>query len=182
MEWVLGVLIGISLSAASGFRVFVPMLVMSIAVHSGHLDPAIGFEWLGSWVALFGFGLATVIEIVAYFVPVVSNALDVIATPAAVIAGTLLSASMIGDISPVLRWVLAIVAGGGVAAGVHVSTTAIRTAVSPVGGSPVFSIFENGASLVTSILAITLPVLAAILLVSFSLFVLRGKHKRANRV
>ena len=182
MEWVLGVLVGVSLSAASGFRVFVPMLVMSIAAHSGHLDPASGFEWLGSWVALFGFGLATVIEIVAYFVPVVSNALDVIATPAAVIAGTILSASMIGEVSPVLRWVLAVVAGGGVAAGVHLSTSAIRTAVSPLGGSSGFSLLENGASVVTSVLAITWPALAALFLVFFAVFAFRRKQKRKIRV
>ena len=69
MEWVLGILVGISLSAASGFRVFVPMLVMSIAVHSGYLDPASGFEWLGSWVALFGVGSPSSSEVEGAYHP-----------------------------------------------------------------------------------------------------------------
>ena len=182
MEWVLGVLVGVSLSAACGFRVFVPMLVMSIAVHSGHLEPASGFEWLGSWPALLCFGLATVIEVVAYFVPVVNNALDVIATPAAVVAGTVLTASMAGDISPIFRWVLAAVAGGAVAGGVQVATVSLRTAVAPTGASGLVSFAEDGTAVATSVLAVTIPFLAIGLLAFLGLFLLRRKHLRANRV
>ncbi len=182
MEWVLGVLVGVSLSAACGFRVFVPMLVMSIAVHSGHLNPASGFEWLGSWPALLGFGLATVIEIVAYFVPVVNNALDIIATPAAAIAGTVLTASMVGDLSPVFRWALAAVAGGGVAAGVQVVTASARSAVAPLGASGVVSAAEDGAAVATSVLAVTVPVAAVIVLIILSILLVRRKHKQAIRL
>jgi len=182
MEWVLGVLIGVSLSAACGFRVFVPMLVMSIAVHSGHLEPASGFEWLGSWPALMGFGLATVIEIVAYFVPVVNNALDVIATPAAAIAGTILTASMVGDLSPVFRWILAVVAGGAVAGGGQLATVSVRAAVTPAGASGLVSAAEDGAAVATSLLAVTVPLLATGLLVLVSIFLIRRKHFRVKRV
>ncbi len=182
MEWVLAALVGVALSAACGFRVFVPMLVMSIAVHSGHLTPASGFEWLGSWPALVGFGLATVIEIVAYFVPLINNALDVIATPAAAIAGTVLTASMVGDISPLLRWILAAVAGGAVAGGVQVASVSIRSAVSPLGGSGVVSFVEDGAAAVTSVLAVTIPLLAIGTLAILGVFLIRRKHFRANRV
>lgn len=182
MEWVLAALVGVSLSAACGFRVFVPMLVMSIAVHSGHLNPASGFEWLGSWPALLGFGLATVIEIVAYFVPVVNNALDIIATPAAAIAGTVLTASMVGDLSPVFRWVLAAVAGGGVAAGVQVVTASARSAVAPLGTSGVVSAAEDGAAVATSVLAVSVPVAAVIVLIILSILLVRRKHKQAIRL
>ncbi|MCD4707772.1 MAG: DUF4126 domain-containing protein [Candidatus Sabulitectum sp.] len=182
MEWVLGVLVGVSLSAACGFRVFVPMLVMSIAVHSGHLEPASGFEWLGSWPALMGFGLATVIEIVAYFVPVVNNVLDVIATPAAAIAGTILTASMVGDLSPVFRWILAAVAGGAVAGGVQLATVSVRSAATPTGTSGMVSAAEDGAAVATSLLAITVPIIAVGLLVLLGVFLVKMKHLRLNRV
>ncbi|MCK5133398.1 MAG: DUF4126 domain-containing protein [Candidatus Sabulitectum sp.] len=182
MEWVLGVLVGVSLSAACGFRVFVPMLVMSIAVHSGHLEPASGFEWLGSWSALLGFGLATVVEIVAYFVPLVSNALDVVATPAAVVAGTILTASMVGELSPVLRWTLAAVAGGSVAGGIQAATVSLRSAATPAGASGLVSVAEDGAAVVTSMLAVTIPLLAIGLLGFSGIFLMRRKHFRANRV
>lgn len=182
MEWVLAVLIGISLSAACGFRVFVPMLVMSIAVHSGHLEPASGFQWLGSFPALVGFGLATVLEIVAYFIPVVNNALDVVATPAAAISGTILTASMVGEVSPVLRWILAVIAGGGVAGGIQLAMVSLRSAATPAGGASVVSAIEDGAAVTASLLAITVPVLAVGILVLIGLFLFRRKHKQPVRV
>lgn len=178
MEWVLGVFAGVALAAACGFRVFVPMLVMSIAVHAGHLEPASGFYWLGSWPALVCFSIATVVEIVAYFIPVVSNVLDTIATPAAAVAGTILAASMAGEISPVLRWILAAVAGGAVAGGVQLATVAARSAVSPAGGAGLLSVFEDGAAIAASVLAVVLPVLA-VALMAFLLLLLRRRKQRA---
>ena len=62
MESLIGVFIGIGLSAACGFRVFIPMLGISIASLTGHLDLAPGFEWIGSPFALIVFATATVIE------------------------------------------------------------------------------------------------------------------------
>ena len=182
MDWVLGLLVGVSLSAACGFRVFVPMLVMAISVHSGHLIPASGFEWLGSWPALFCFGLATVIEIVAYFVPVVNNALDIIATPAAVVAGTVLTASMVGNLSPVFRWILAAVAGGAVAGGIQAGTVSLRSALAPTGASGAVSFAEDATSVVASVLAVTIPVLAIAFLIVLGMFIFRRKQIRANRV
>ncbi len=179
MEWVLGVLAGISLSAACGFRVFVPMLVMGIAVHAGHLEPASGFDWLGSWPAILCFGVATVVEIIAYFIPVVNNALDTVATPAAVVAGTILTASMVGEMSPLLRWILAAVAGGTVAGGIQLSTVAVRAVVAPAGGTGAVSAMEDGAAVVSSVLAVTVPVIAVLLLATAGVLIYRRKQRVA---
>jgi len=179
MEWVLSILAGVSLSAACGFRVFVPMLVMSLAVNAGHMTPSSGFEWMGSWPALVCFGLATALEIAAYFIPLVSNALDTIATPAAAVAGTILTASVIGEMSPVLRWIIAAVAGGAVAGGVQLATVSLRSMATPVGGSGVVSALEDGAAVAASVLAVVLPLLTAVLLVFFAVLVVRRKQKNA---
>lgn len=45
METILGLCIGIGLSAACGFRVFVPLMVMSIAALMGWFEPMTGFGW-----------------------------------------------------------------------------------------------------------------------------------------
>lgn len=182
MEWVLGILAGISLSAACGFRVFVPMLVMSIAVQAGHLEPASGFQWLGSTPAIVGFSVATALEIAAYFIPVVNNLLDAVATPAAAVAGTLLTASMVGDVSPWFRWVLAAVAGGSVAGGIQLATVSLRSAATSVGGSGIVSALEDGAAVVTSVLAVVLPVLTAALLIVFGVFAVRRKQKAGTGI
>jgi len=115
MEWVLGAVVGIGLAAACGFRVFVPPLVLSVAALSGHLHLAHGFEWMGTWPALTAFAVATVLEIVAYYFPWVDNLLDTAATPIAVVAGIVMMASCVSDVSPFLRWTLAVIAGGGAA-------------------------------------------------------------------
>ena len=115
METLLSICVGIGLSAACGFRIFVPLLVMSVASLTGHLTLAQGFEWVGSYPALVAFAVATCVEIAGYYVPWVDNLLDTIATPAAIIAGTLMTASLVTDLSPFLKWTLAIIAGGGVA-------------------------------------------------------------------
>ena len=164
----IAVLTGIGLSAACGFRVFVPMLVVSVASHGGYLDLAPGFEWIGTYPAMGAFAVATVLEIGAYYLPWLDNLLDTVATPAAVIAGTVLTASVIGDVSPFLRWSLALIAGGGVAATVQASTVAVRgVSTATTGGllNPVASTGELAGSLATSLLAVVAPVLAVVLIV-----------------
>src|SRR5512135_1410736 len=113
MENILSICLGIGLSAACGFRVFIPLLVMSIASLSGHLDLSGGFQWIGTYPALVVFATASVLEIAAYYIPLVDNLMDSIAGPAAVVAGILVSASSFINMDPLLKWTLAIIAGGG---------------------------------------------------------------------
>src|SRR3979409_2491408 len=124
METIFSACLGIVLSAACGFRVFVPLLIMSIAALSGHLHLAHGFEWIGSYPALVAFSVATCLEVAGYYFPWVDHLLDTIATPAAIVAGTIVTASMVADVSPFLKWTLAIIAGGG-AAGMVQGTTVL---------------------------------------------------------
>jgi hypothetical protein len=166
MEIALSILIGVGLSAACGFRVFVPFLVVSIASLGGHLTLAPGFDWIGTDYALIAFAVATVLEILAYYVPWLDNLLDTIATPVAVVAGTIITASVVHDLSPFLRWTLAVIAGGGAAALVQTATVAVRGASSATTAgvaNPVVSTGELAGSVVTSVLAIVVPLLAVAL-------------------
>src|SRR5258708_143054 len=115
MDTLLSICLGIGLSAACGFRVFVPPLIMSIAAHAGHLHFSPGFVWMGSDGALIAFAVASAIEIGGYFIPWLDHLLDVLATPAAVVAGTIVSASTMAHLDPYLKWTLAAIAGGGIA-------------------------------------------------------------------
>src|SRR5215204_4144976 len=114
-EILLSIAIAIGLSAACGFRVFVPCLVMSVAAQAGYLQLASGWEWIGSTPALIAFALAAILEIAAYYVPWLDNLLDTIATPAAVVAGVVATAAVVSGMSPFLTWTLAAIAGGGAA-------------------------------------------------------------------
>src|SRR5215470_11881175 len=168
METILAISLGIGLSAACGFRVFVPLLVMSVASFSGHLTLAPGFQWIGTYPALITFSVATVVEIGGYYIPWVDHLLDTMATPAAIVAGTVITAAMVSNTSPFLKWTLAAIAGGG-AAGLVQGTTVLARGVSTATtgglGNPVVATAELGGSVVTSVLTILAPVLVVAILV-----------------
>ncbi|MEZ6143993.1 MAG: DUF4126 domain-containing protein [Planctomycetaceae bacterium] len=119
-----------------------------LAAGYGWLDPSESFAWIATTPALVAFSVAT-IEAVAYYVPWLDNLLDTIASPLAVIAGILLSASMLGDVSPLMQWSLAIIAGGGAAAAVQGGTVLTRLAsTTTTGGTANFLLttLETAAS------------------------------------
>ena len=165
METLLSIGLGLGLSAACGFRVFVPLFVMSLASVAGHLTLAPGFGWIGTYPALTAFAVATCLEIAAYFVPWVDNLLDTIATPAAIVAGIVVTAAAVSDMTPLLRWALAVIGGGGAAATVQVATAVTRgTSTVTTGGlgNPLVATMELGGAMTLSLLAVTLPVIAGI--------------------
>ena len=164
------------MSAACGFRVFVPLLIMNLAAISGlfHLSP--GFAWIGTPYATLAFTTATIAEILGYYIPWFDHVLDIVATPAAVIAGTIVTASMVTDMSPFLKWTLALIAGGGIAGLVQGTTVALRakSSLSTGGvGNPLVSTLELVGSIITALLAILVPILCIALIGFLCFFVIR---------
>lgn len=184
MQWIMGLFVGVGLSATCGFRVFVPLLGMSLASKFGSLAPATGFEWIGSWPAIIAFSIAVIVEVVGYYIPWVDNLLDTIATPAAVIAGSVVTASMVGDVSPFFRWSLAIIAGGGAAGTIQASSVLLRgasTATTAGAGNPIISTGEFIASVIGTIISIILPILAMIIIgFLILLIILQFRRKKKN--
>ena len=183
IETILGLCIGIGLSAACGFRVFVPLLVMSVAALMGWFEPMKGFEWLAIPSVCVALGIATVCEIAAYYIPWVDNVLDTVATPVAMIAGTLTTMAVsTGEMSQFASWAAAIIIGGGTATAVQMSTVAVRgVSTATTGGiaNPVVSTVEWIGAVIVSIMAMLLPVLVAILVVIFIFLAVRWiKRKR----
>ncbi len=176
METLLSIAVGIGLAAACGFRVFVPLLILNLTVLSGQLTLQTGFAWMGSPYATVTFATATVLEILGYYLPWFDNILDTIATPAAVVAGTLSTAAVVTDISPFLKWTMALIAGGGIAGLVQASTVALRakSSFATAGtGNPIISSLELTGAVVTALLAIFVPVVCLVLIVFFCFWVLR---------
>lgn len=160
MEIIGAVLIGIGLAASAGFRVFTPMLVTSIASKVGWVSLASNFDWVSSTPALIAFAVATVIEVLSLYIPVVDNFMKTIATPVAAIAGIILTASFVGDMDPLFSWGISIIGGGGIATISQLTTLAIRGAstVTTAGFGNIFvSIVEGFMAIVMSILSILLP-------------------------
>lgn len=183
----LALCLGLGLSAACGFRVFIPPFVMSLAAMHGVMPLTSDWQWLGSPAAVTTLGVATLIEVLAYLIPWVSNALDSVELVAAPIAGMLVTASslsMVGDISPVMVWTTAAIAGGGTAELVEGATSVTRLATaSATGGlaNPIVGLIELLSATVLSILAILAPILTLVLVIGLIIYCWRRLRRFRER-
>lgn len=168
-DLMISIALGVGLAAATGMRVFLPLLVMSVAAWSGHLTLGADFQWLASLPAVVMLTVAAVLEVAAYYVPGLDHLLDVIAAPAALVAGTIAAAAVLTDLPPLVRWTAAVIAGGG-AAGLTQGVTSLLRAKSTLttGGlaNPVVATGELGGALGLSLLALAAPVLALIVVIA----------------
>ena len=173
----LSVAVGLGLAAACGFRVFLPLFMISLTSHLGFLKLAGTFEWMSSWPALIAFGSATLLEIGAYYIPFIDNLLDSVATPAAILAGALAMMTQVGDQNPLLAYSIAAVAGAGAAGAVQGLTTITRqfSSLATAGfGNPIVATVEAGLSVGMSLLAVFLPLLGLLVVMTVIYFAVRS--------
>jgi len=188
---IMATLMGISLAAASGFRVFLPPFLLSLAARFNvvwFLDiDLIGtqFEFFTSTLSIVVLGIATVAEFAAFYAPWIDNALDTIATPASIMAGFAMTAIVLEGNDPIIQWAIAIVAGGGVAATIQSATVATRglssTFTFGLGNSAVAT-GENVASVALTLIAILIPFLSALFVLVIVALLLRMKRKKKEPV
>ena len=184
MEMVTAIALGVALSASCGFRVFVPMLVASVAAHFGLFPAQEGFQWLGSWPAMICFGTATVIEIIAYYFPFVDNLLDSVTTPLSVGAGTLLLTSVLPIDNDMLKWLTGFIVGGGIAALVQGSTVLTRltsTHLTAGTANPVVATGEHAAAIGSSLLSLVIPIIVVTVLVLLAIVMIVVFRKKLFR-
>ena len=183
-ETIISICLGIGLSASVGFRVFVPLFALSLACYFDVWELNESWQWLGSGSALVILGVATIIEIFAYFIPFIDNLLDTISIPLATIAGTAVMVATVAHLSPEVTWALAIIAGGGTAAAISSSTSSTRLASSATTagiGNPVIATTETASAITLSSIAVFLPYIAlvfVILILIFIIFIYKKIFKR----
>ena len=190
----MSIMIGVALSATCGFRVFVPLLAVNIGTRAldadgqPRIELADGFDWLSSDIALMVFLVATLFEIGGYYIPWIDNLLDTIASPASIVAGTVITASFVTGMDPWLQWLLGVIAGGG-AAGAVQATTVVARAGSTVttgglGNPIVASVETSGAFLgaALSIVAVEFAIVVFVLLLGGGVWIWwrRRRHKLAE--
>jgi hypothetical protein len=194
MEAILSIMMGVALSATCGFRVFVPLLAVNIGTRAqdANGEPLIelagGFDWLSSDIALMVFVAATLFEIGGYYIPWIDNLLDTIASPASIVAGTVITASFITGMDPWLQWLLGVIAGGGAAGAVQAATVVTRASstvtTGGLGNPIVASVETSGAFLgsALSIVAVELAIVVFVLLLGGVVWIWwrRRRHKLAE--
>ncbi len=188
-QWnmLLSIGLGIGLAAACGLRVFLPLFIASLLAHFdlGDVGLRTGFGWLAEWPAMIALGVATVAELLAYYIPLVDHALDAVAVPLSTMAGTVVAMSSFVDLPPMLAWGLALIAGGGVAGLISAGTAATRLAstVKTGGlGNPVVATAETGGAIALSVIAWFLPFVALVLVLALVVVVVRWLLARKRRM
>ena len=190
----MSIMIGVALSATCGFRVFVPLLAVNIGTRALDADgqPMIelagGFDWLSSDIALMVFLVATLFEIGGYYIPWIDNLLDTIASPASIVAGTVITASFVTGMDPWLQWLLGVIAGGGAAGAVQAATVVARAGstvtTGGLGNPIVASVETSGAFLgsALSIVAVELAIVVFVLLLGGGVWIWwrRRRHELAE--
>jgi hypothetical protein len=164
-ESLVSVGIGLALAAAAGFRVFVPLLALSLAARADWVELSSSFEWLATTPASLALATATVLEVAAYYVPFFDNVLDTLAAPVAVLAGIVASASLLTDLPPWLQYTIAVIGAGGTAGAVHASTSLLRlkSSVATAGfGNPIIATLELVGAVLIAVIALLAPLIALI--------------------
>ena len=175
LPYILSSFIGIGLAAASGFRVFLPLFAVSLASYLGWIPTNDNFQWLSGLPTLIVTGVATLVEILAYYIPVVDNFLDTVTVPLATVAGSVLFASQFIELGTFPQWALAIIAGGGTAATIAAGFAGARaasTATTAGIGNNVIATTETAGAGLMSVLSIFLPVVAFILALALLILVI----------
>lgn len=167
--YILSAFIGIGLAAASGFRVFLPMFAVSLASYMGWIPMNEHFQWLAGLPTLITTGIATIVEVLAYYIPYVDHLLDTISIPLATIAGSIMFASQFTDLGTFPTWALALIAGGGTAAAISsgfAGTRAASTATTGGLGNSVVATTETAGAGIMSMLAIFAPIIAFVIAIA----------------
>ena len=168
-----------------GFRVFIPLLILGLSTKAGYTPLTEGLAWVSTTPALLMLTIAAIAEILAYYIRGVDNLLDTLATPAAIVAGIGVSAAVMTDLPPMLKWTLAIIAGGGAAAITQGTTTALRgssTAFTGGIGNHILASGELVAAIVLPLLALLMPYIAfAIVVIILLVIVLLWRRMMLRR-
>ncbi|NBB92285.1 MAG: DUF4126 family protein [Gammaproteobacteria bacterium] len=181
------VMAGICLSAAAGLRVFIPVLALGLAGRFELLPLGEQFAWMTSEPFLIVVGAAALLEAGAYYIPLVDNMLDVLATPAALAGGTVIVSSLLPEMNPLAQWGAAALLGGGTAGIVQGSTVLARglsTASSGGLANPLLSTGETGGSLFAVAMALIAPLLFGVVvlvgLIVLLVWIVRRLHGGRN--
>ena len=183
-ETIISIFLGIGLAASVGFRVFLPLFALSLAAYNGLWDLNENWEWIGSMAAVITLGVASLVELFAYFIPWVDNLLDSVAVPLAALAGTAAMVSTVAGLDPVVTWSLAIIAGGGTATVIKGASAGGRLASTATTGglaNPAIATVETGTATVLSLASILAPAFAIILVIVILLLVFRIYRKLRPR-
>jgi hypothetical protein len=175
---------GIALAACAGLRAFLPLFLVGLAGRFEWLPLSETFSWLGSGPALIIFGVAVGTEVLGDKIPIVDHVLDLLQTVVRPVAGVVLAAAVLTDLTPLQTAVLAILLGGATATAVHATKVKLRilSSTTTVGlANPLISLAEDILAFVGTLLAIVIPLLVVAFVAAGLVVVILGIRRFQRR-
>ncbi len=181
----LTVFAGIGLASAGGIRAFVPLLVLSLAVHMGQAELMEPLAWLGSSAASIVLSILVFVELVLRHTQRSfpgRRASSVLA----IASGALVTTALLVDVHSTLVIAAACVAGALIALFVQWPTSALRAAAHRIGaegatgglGTPKG---ETASAILISMLSLYAPIAAPMLVVAVVAGALHMRRQQAGR-
>ncbi|MCE5292887.1 MAG: DUF4126 domain-containing protein [Nocardiaceae bacterium] len=167
--WVLPLFLGLGLAAACGFRAFLPLLLLSAAVHFDLAGLSVNqsFAWIGSTNALIALSIAAAVELLADVIPYVDNLVSLIGNVTGPVAGAVAAGSVFASADPSTAAIAGIIVGAPTALTFSATQTGVRAvSTATTGGiaNPFISVIESTLTFFMALLAILLPILIPIVL------------------
>jgi hypothetical protein len=162
------VLAAFGLSGAAGLNAWLPLFAGALLQRLDLVELAAPFDELSSTGALIVLGVLTVADFVGDKIPAVDHVLHGVGTVVAPASGAALFAGQTG-LETDIPTLVAVVAGGVTAEGVHAGRAAVRpasTATTGGAGNPFLSLIEDAGSALLTMAAFVLPLLAALLTIA----------------
>ncbi|MCO6460618.1 MAG: DUF4126 domain-containing protein [Saprospiraceae bacterium] len=184
-EWILPVLLGIGLSAATGLRIFVPFFIISVIQYFDILPIGETFHWLDNPYVMIALGIAVVIEILGYYIPIIDHTLDIIGAPLAFCAGVISMAAVMPEMPVYFDKILSLIVGGGTAVSINGLSGMMRlktTATFFGMANSTYSTIENLMSFLFTVLAFLIPVLFGVGIILVVLLSYRIIRKQVYRI
>ncbi|MCA9946600.1 MAG: DUF4126 domain-containing protein [Anaerolineales bacterium] len=175
------------LAGSAGLNAYIPLLLVALAARFPLADPLLNlaepYNVMGSWWAIGSISVLLVIEMLVDKVPAIDTVNDVLQTFIRPAAGAVLfaaNANIVNDIHPVLALGAGLVVAGSVHAVKGVARPVV-TATTAGTGNWLVSLLEDVVAFFTSILAIFLPILGAVLLLLILFYGVRLYRRRRRR-
>ncbi len=155
------------LSGAAGLNAWIPLFVTALLDRTDVITLAAPYDKLSTTAGLIVLGVLMIADLVGDKVPAVDHALHAAGTVIAPLAGAALFSGSAGQGAD-LPTIVSVILGGGTAGALHLTRSAVRpvsTVTTGGVGNPVLSLLEDVAAIVLTVLALALPILAALALV-----------------
>lgn len=156
------------LSGAAGLNAWLPLLAVGAADRFGWIELGPSYGWLSSTPALIVLVVVFVLDLVGDKIPALDSVLHAVGTFIAPASGAILftaETSLSSNLPPAAAAILGAVTAGSVHAGRTVARPFVTGTTAGV-GNPVVSTAEDGTSLVLTILALAVPILAFVVVLA----------------